>query len=315
MLHKDPNIGLKRRFVDSWINSRQTNQLASPTTVSGVKVWNDIISAFSSAFLTKPSDKIVALSGIAKWMKEILHDEYVAGLWRNNLVPQLLWKVKDWKQIDGSPSNRPSGYRAPSFSWASIDGVIAPLIGPTEFEVTGTALLDILEISTRPKTNDETGILEKAHLRVAGTLKQLQLQKVVCGDGGEMNVSGHASGPSINKAMNTVMIVNGKVLRKAGQKYWTLSTPSVHLDVDQNSFEGQTNLYCVNVFKDKSLYGLLLEGIPDLPGTFRRLGVYTVWWHDEPELMEIMLEHDENEEALQSESYDPVKRKHVFRLI
>jgi hypothetical protein len=154
--------------------------------------------------------------------------------------------------------------------------------------------LDILKISTRPTTNDETGLLEGAHLWVAGMLKQLQLQRAVRGDDG-VNITWHTSGLSTSKAISSVMIVNDKVLRAASQKYWqvTLSTPSVHLDVDQASLEGQRNMYCVNVFKDKSLHRLLLESIPELPETFRRLGVYTVWWHEEPELMEAMLEDDE----------------------
>lgn len=51
MLNKNPNIGLKRRFVDAWINSKQPDHLGMSTDVSGkqpaaFEVWDNIIWAF-----------------------------------------------------------------------------------------------------------------------------------------------------------------------------------------------------------------------------------------------------------------------------
>lgn len=73
--------------------------------------WYNIVTMYSSCNLTYPSDKLVALSAVAKEMKFIMGDQYVVGLWRRDLERQLLWVVKD-------PALRllPEVYRAPSVS-------------------------------------------------------------------------------------------------------------------------------------------------------------------------------------------------------
>ena len=45
------------------------------------------------------------------------HPEYLAGLWRSNLLEGLCW-------FSSSPSRALEQYRAPSWSWASVDGQI-----------------------------------------------------------------------------------------------------------------------------------------------------------------------------------------------
>ena len=54
--------------------------------------------------------------------------DYLAGLWRYELIPCLLWHVANGRQHNGHPSTRlpldhDSG-RAPSWSWASVNGLL-----------------------------------------------------------------------------------------------------------------------------------------------------------------------------------------------
>jgi hypothetical protein len=85
--------------------------------------WIGLIRQYSSATLTKAEDKLVAISGLAKEMQAILDIgtdlkfTYLAGLWSPYLIQQLLWRRKEHYLV------RPSQYRAPSWSWASVDGV------------------------------------------------------------------------------------------------------------------------------------------------------------------------------------------------
>jgi hypothetical protein len=60
--------------------------------------------------------KLNALAGIASELREIWKDEYVAGLWR-----RLAWARVFPRHTAFS---RPASYRAPSWSWASVDGEI-----------------------------------------------------------------------------------------------------------------------------------------------------------------------------------------------
>ena len=84
------------------------------------RCWRDVCSQYSGCVLTFPSDKLIALAGLAQCIGNITKDQYVAGLWRKSLKHDLLWHVCG----TGEPRRRPSGYRAPTFSWASIDGEI-----------------------------------------------------------------------------------------------------------------------------------------------------------------------------------------------
>jgi hypothetical protein len=53
--------------------------------------WNMLVDEHTTTLLTRSSARLVAMSGIAKFVPSIFNDEYVAGLWRQNLTSQLLW--------------------------------------------------------------------------------------------------------------------------------------------------------------------------------------------------------------------------------
>lgn len=82
--------------------------------------WEVIVNDYSRRSLSSSRDKLPALSGIAYSFKRDFRlwnlGKYYAGLWEMNLVDQLCWVGK------GGPLSRPSGYRAPTWSWASVDG-------------------------------------------------------------------------------------------------------------------------------------------------------------------------------------------------
>lgn len=82
------------------------------------KAWGSIVNAYSTAKLTKDSDKLVALAGVAEAMQERLCDRYVAGLWESNLLTELLWSVA---QAD---KPRPNPCIAPTWSWLSTNSTV-----------------------------------------------------------------------------------------------------------------------------------------------------------------------------------------------
>jgi hypothetical protein len=92
--------------------------------ITAYKLWNQYVAAYSNSLLTYQSDKLVALSGIAKFMQNRYNDDYVAGMWRRYLAHQLLWEVDSASQSNGEPSTRDFPYRAPTWSWMSVDGII-----------------------------------------------------------------------------------------------------------------------------------------------------------------------------------------------
>lgn len=75
--------------------------------------WSLILYEYSRRALTFEPDRLIALSGTAKMAKSVLKCEYYAGLWQYHLIRDLAWYTID-------PGVRPNPYRAPTWSWASV---------------------------------------------------------------------------------------------------------------------------------------------------------------------------------------------------
>lgn len=80
--------------------------------------WTHLIETYSLRSMTYASDKLVALAGIAEKFGEALRTKYIAGFWEDHMLEYLIWHPE-------SGATRTSSYRAPSWSWASLDGGIA----------------------------------------------------------------------------------------------------------------------------------------------------------------------------------------------
>jgi hypothetical protein len=112
--------------------------------------WSSIIHDYSYRKLSFPSDIFPALEGLAREFNSRLHDKYIAGLWKRDLLRGLLWRVEDSKPGDIAREARP--YRAPSWSWASIIGGIISDAGDCVHRV-GDYRAEIVDVQIRPVGN------------------------------------------------------------------------------------------------------------------------------------------------------------------
>lgn len=64
---------------------------ADPYGLSHFNFWLKIIENYSSRQLTKPTDALPALSGLAREFHRATGDSYIAGLWKMDLVQGLSW--------------------------------------------------------------------------------------------------------------------------------------------------------------------------------------------------------------------------------
>ena len=98
----------------------------SATSEAKPILWQDIIERYCRLNFTRESDRLPALSGIAERFLELLPSEfgnqpegkleryYLAGMWRDTLLHDLLW-------FPGDTSLRLSPPCAPTWSWASME--------------------------------------------------------------------------------------------------------------------------------------------------------------------------------------------------
>ncbi|KAI1189463.1 heterokaryon incompatibility protein-domain-containing protein [Nemania serpens] len=93
------------------------------------KQWHELVKTYSGRELTFHADKLPAIGGAAAQMRKILKSDYLAGLWRKNLLNDLLWHADDWGiEKTGAftqPPPTPLENGSPSWSWASLNGRIS----------------------------------------------------------------------------------------------------------------------------------------------------------------------------------------------
>ncbi|OTA53299.1 HET-domain-containing protein [Hypoxylon sp. EC38] len=87
--------------------------------------WTDIVEKYSLTSLTLMSDRLAAIQGIINFVQTVnKEDTCVAGLWEKELKAQLLWKRIYQKESSQKSYDPCAARQAPSWSWASVDGLV-----------------------------------------------------------------------------------------------------------------------------------------------------------------------------------------------
>jgi hypothetical protein len=89
--------------------------------------WGKIVHSYAACNLTRATDKLIALSGLTSRVQLYTGWRYLAGLWETNLRQHLFWYIQSQSPTTRKwvPGTRPSVYRAPTWSWASIEGSVS----------------------------------------------------------------------------------------------------------------------------------------------------------------------------------------------
>lgn len=129
-----------------------------------LQIWSSIIWTYGERYLTKPTDRFPAMSGIASTLGCLLKDEYVAGLWSRVMVQGMAWQGL-WR-----PQPQPiDEYIGPSWSWASFQGIAAL---DTKSNWRSIAMIEDWHVElTHP--DDPYGRVNSASVRVRGPITQL----------------------------------------------------------------------------------------------------------------------------------------------
>ncbi|KAK3331655.1 heterokaryon incompatibility protein-domain-containing protein [Cercophora scortea] len=117
-LGSNSNTQQPTHTTDSWSES--------PPHLEDITVpmeWLDLVEMYTNCDLTKESDKLIAIAGMAREIQRQTSSIWAAGLWGSSNIfpPSLLWMQGSTKLRRPSITNP---QRAPSWSWAAWDGPI-----------------------------------------------------------------------------------------------------------------------------------------------------------------------------------------------
>lgn len=118
----EPSTAMRLPNTVFWPSPRDQSPSIVSTSdqITARRAWLSVIWDYTNRNITVPEDKLVALAGIAEIFHHVYNSEYLAGLWRKTLLLDLLWNTRNSSELQP----RLTKYRAPSWSWASIDGLV-----------------------------------------------------------------------------------------------------------------------------------------------------------------------------------------------
>lgn len=136
--------------------------------------WQSIVMRYATRSLTKESDRLVALSAVARWLQQQIGDRYLAGLWAGNLPHDLLWVAHPPSYGNETISHRTVD-GIPSWSWASIVDIEKRQIEIRVPSASGfrKLLCSVLAASTQLRTADPFGGVCGGLLRVRAPVIEL----------------------------------------------------------------------------------------------------------------------------------------------
>lgn len=178
--------------VDDWYfpDRDSYESLAQNLTVSRGRgevslKWDTIVKLYTSRALTVSEDKLPALAALAAVFLPALGPNYHAGIWETALPEALLWMPRsgypeaEYRSFTSPDAHlnrfarRPKTYRAPTWSWASIDGFAVYDSDVLEY----SGICEIAGCKTIPKyPNAPFGEVVSAYVRIHGRIKQLYLR-------------------------------------------------------------------------------------------------------------------------------------------
>ncbi|PQE07998.1 heterokaryon incompatibility protein [Rutstroemia sp. NJR-2017a BVV2] len=241
---------------------------------SAFELWIKILSIYTDCVLTYSDDKLVALSGLAHLFQDRTGDKYLAGLWRSRFCELLCWKVLY------TPHGFRPKYRAPSWSWASIDGRIGYP------NVKGKHLAIVTDVHIAPVADDIAGQVAGGYAIARGLIFQARLQ-------------------NMNDSHLDIQI--GSTRERMGYAPKAVG-PHLFADLGSGAFKEGMIVYLLplicsveDVFDDgnnAAVRGLMLQQVSETGDTYSRFGFFDFTDTSKCEMMGISINEKYNEVVL-----------------
>ena len=166
----DVFTAIKRFFLRPECSRKDLMVIEYPTMAAYYEPlfrWYQVFEEYYNRYLTFEDDRFAAISGLAREISQQSKMTYKAGIWVEDFHVGLLWNVS-------CRGSLPKKYRAPSWSWASLD--INMNLGNTHFELyigprnygASYPEAELLEMDVELADGDPYGRLLSGSLRLSG---------------------------------------------------------------------------------------------------------------------------------------------------
>ncbi|KAL1622326.1 hypothetical protein SLS56_008763 [Neofusicoccum ribis] len=109
------------------------------------------------------AEKLAAISALARATYLKRHTDYIAGLWRDSIIPGLTWRRQ------GPRGQKNKAYNCPSWSWASQDSIVSyQWAGEQRGE--GLFMPQVLDVIWEPDSANMFGDVRSAHIVLDTTI-------------------------------------------------------------------------------------------------------------------------------------------------
>jgi hypothetical protein len=141
-----------------------------------LQYWCEIVSTYSESALTFASDRLPAVSGIARELKQKLRDKYLAGLWYTDIPRGLTWYIPFYRDHKAQGYNcGMQAYVAPSWSWASSRcGVLFCDLNYTDHVLVSD--IQLIGVDVKVGGTNTLGEVQKGVLTIRGKLQQFTVR-------------------------------------------------------------------------------------------------------------------------------------------
>jgi hypothetical protein len=241
--------------------------ISSNNSLELYKAWHHVVNNFVLRNITCPSDRLPAISGMAKKIEAASGSKYIAGIWRDNLPSDLLWSSAPFLQ-NPHFATRTDAYRAPSFSWASVETQVH--YERLDDEIESSALIKVVRAESKPSGLNPLG-------EVSDGFVLLQAQRVVEGTliapaeyefHYRLKIFDHSADVSPDS-----LLIEGEIVSDTDGKQRTVrraKTGEIY-----EPFKAPVTCLAISASSDGCISGLVLGLTSRVQGAYERLGMFT----------------------------------------
>ena len=132
--------------------------------ISEMEQWHMIVKSYTQRQLTFAGDILPAIGGAARKMAQAQRSAYLAGLWRETLLLDMLWQIMPGGERDVMTHDE-SEQAAPSWTWASMNrGVVWDKLESSQL------LAEVIDSEMIPLSTDVYGQVAGGRICIRGQL-------------------------------------------------------------------------------------------------------------------------------------------------